>query len=91
MTSSAPAADEANIDAWIDAYLVFRKAWVAGANEAELTVLAGELRQKLPEALPPEGAVREFIARDIAMTVATPGLAGNSPAIVSGLWLPSGT
>lgn len=41
-------------DPWIDSYLRFRRAWLDGATEGELTDLATECRRGLPESDTPQ-------------------------------------
>jgi hypothetical protein len=52
---------------WIDSYLRFRRAWLDGATEGELTDLATECRRGLPSPTPPIPATM-FIHRDILIT-----------------------
>jgi hypothetical protein len=71
-------------DPWIDAYLNFRRAWLDGATESELTGLATECRRGLPNsALPVPAAM--FIHRDIVITAGQKAL---STQLVTALWVP---
>jgi hypothetical protein len=69
---------------WIDAYLTFRRAWVEGVSEAELTSLAGECRRGLPSPAPPVPAAL-FIHRDILITSQQNALPRQ---LVTALWVP---
>jgi hypothetical protein len=73
-------------DPWIDAYLRFRRAWLDGATENELTDLATESRRGLPSPTPPIPAAL-FIHRDIMITA---GQMTVSPQLVTSLWVPAG-
>ena len=73
-------------DPWIDAYLKFRRAWLDGATESELTNLANECRRGLPSPTPPIPAAM-FIHRDILITTGQKVL---SPRLVTALWIPDG-
>jgi hypothetical protein len=71
-------------DPWIDAYMTFRQAWLAGATESELTDLAAECRRGLPSPTPPPPAAL-FIHRDILIT----SQQNTSPRqLVTALWVP---
>ena len=70
-------------DPWIDAYLRFRRAWLDGATESELTDLANECRRGLPSPSPPAPAAM-FIHRDILITA---GQMAVSPQLVRALWV----
>ncbi|MGH3695872.1 MAG: hypothetical protein ACRDRX_18095 [Pseudonocardiaceae bacterium] len=74
-------------DLWINAYLTFRRAWLEGATESELTDLAIECRRGLPGPTPPIPAAM-FIHSDILITVGQKAL---SPRLVTALWVPEGT
>ena len=71
-------------DPWIDAYLTFRRAWLDGATEGELTDLATEYRRDLPSPAPPAPAAM-FIHRDILITCRQKAL---PPQLVTALWMP---
>jgi hypothetical protein len=73
-------------DPWIDAYLRFRRAWLDGATETELTDLATECRRGLPSPAPPVPAAM-FIHSDILITA---GQRASSPRLVTALWVPDG-
>ncbi len=73
-------------DPWIDAYVRFRRAWLDGATEAELTELAAECRRGLPNPTPPIPAAL-FIHRDILITSQRNTL---PPQLVTALWVPHG-
>jgi hypothetical protein len=71
-------------DPWIDAYLTFRRAWLDGGTETELTDLATEARRSLPSPTPPIPAAL-FIHRDILITSEQ----GTLPhQLVTALWVP---
>ncbi|MGH3821434.1 MAG: hypothetical protein ACRDRA_01100 [Pseudonocardiaceae bacterium] len=72
-------------DPWIDAYMAFRRAWVQGGTEGELTDLARELKQKLPSSTPPIPAAL-FIHRDILITSQRNTLPRQ---LVTALWVPT--
>jgi hypothetical protein len=71
-------------DPWIDAYLTFRRAWVEGTGEAELTELARECRRGLPSPAPPVPAAL-FIHHDILITSQRTTLPRQ---LVTALWVP---
>jgi hypothetical protein len=71
-------------DPWIDAYLTFRRAWVEGASETELTDLASECRRGLPSPTPPIPAAL-FIHHDILITSQHTTLPRQ---LVTALWVP---
>ncbi|MGH3694922.1 MAG: hypothetical protein ACRDRX_13205 [Pseudonocardiaceae bacterium] len=71
-------------DPWIDAWLKFRRAWLEGATEDELTDLANQCRRDLPSPTPPAPAAM-FIHRDILITAGQQAL---SPRLVTALWVP---
>jgi len=73
-------------DPWIDAYLTFRRAWLDGATESELTDLAVECRRGLPSPTPPIPAAL-FIHHDILITAGQKAL---PPQLVTALWVPDG-
>ena len=73
-------------DPWIDAYLTFRRAWLDGATETELTDLAIECRHDLPSPVPPVPAAM-FIHSDIMITAGQKAL---STRLVTALWVPDG-
>lgn len=72
-------------DPWIDAYMAFRRAWVQGGTEGELTDLAMELKQGLPSSTPPIPAAL-FIHRDILITSQQNTLPRQ---LVTALWVPN--
>lgn len=74
-------------DPWIDAYLKLRQAWIDGADDADIHVLALELRRDLPQPQPPIGPVTMFIQNDIEITSSRYGL---TPALMTALWVPNG-
>jgi hypothetical protein len=69
---------------WIDAHLTFRRAWLDGAPESELTDLATECRRGLPSPTPPIPAAL-FIHRDILITSEQGALPRQ---LVTALWVP---
>jgi hypothetical protein len=71
-------------DPWIDAYLTFRRAWLDGATESELTDLATECRRGLPSPIPPVPAAM-FIHADILITSRQSALPAQ---LVTALWVP---
>lgn len=73
-------------DPWIDMYLTFRQAWIAGATESELADLANECRRRLPSPTPPIPAAL-FIHRDILITSQRTALPRQ---LVTALWVPDG-
>ncbi|HET9255418.1 MAG TPA: hypothetical protein VFO16_09480 [Pseudonocardiaceae bacterium] len=75
---------ESTGDPWIDAYLTFRRAWVDGATEAELTGLASDCRRSLPSPAPPIPAAL-FIHHDILITSQHNALPRQ---LVTALWVP---
>lgn len=77
---------EATGDPWIDAYLTFRRAWLDGATESELTDLANERRRSLPHPAPSVPAAL-FIHRDILITSQQNALPRQ---LVTALWVPDG-
>lgn len=64
--------------------MTFRRAWLDGATERELTELAAECRRVLPSPSPPLPAAM-FIHRDILITAEQRAL---SPQLVTALWVP---
>jgi hypothetical protein len=54
-------------DPWIDAYVMFRRAWLDGASETEPTDLAAQCRRGLPHPAPPIPAAM-VIHHDILIT-----------------------
>jgi len=72
-------------DPWIDAYLMFRRAWLDGAPEGELTDLADECRRGLPSQAPSVPAAM-LIYRDIVITAGQKAL---STRLVRALWVPT--
>ena len=73
-------------DSWIDAYLIFRQAWLDGASESELADLARECRRDLPSPTPPVPAAM-FIHCDILITSQRNTLPRH---LVTALWVPNG-
>lgn len=71
-------------DPWLDAYLTFRRAWLDGASESELTDIANECKRGLPSPAPPAPAAM-FIHRDILITS---GQKASPPQLVTALWIP---
>lgn len=71
-------------DPWIDAYMIFRWAWVQGGTEGALTDLARELKQELPSSTPPIPAAL-FIHRDILITSQRNTLPRQ---LITALWVP---
>jgi hypothetical protein len=62
----------------------FRRAWLDGATEDELTDLATECRRGLPSPTPPTPAAL-FIHRDIVITAGQKAL---STRLITALWMP---
>ena len=77
---------ESMSDPWIDAYLRFRRAWLDGATESELTDLVTECRRDLPSPTPPVPAAM-FIHSDILITSQRTALPRQ---LVTALWVPDG-
>lgn len=73
-------------DPWIDAYLRFRRAWLDGATESELTGLVTECRRDLPSPTPPVPAAM-FIHGDILIISQRNALPCQ---LVTALWVPDG-
>ncbi|MGH3697816.1 MAG: hypothetical protein ACRDRX_28195 [Pseudonocardiaceae bacterium] len=71
-------------DPWIDGYLTFRRAWLDGATEDELTDLANQCRRGLPSPTPPAPAAM-FIHRDILITCGQQALPAR---LITALWVP---
>lgn len=71
-------------DPWIDAYLTFRRAWLDGATEFELTALVMELKRGLPGLAPPVPAAM-FIHSDILINCGQSALPAQ---LVRALWVP---
>ena len=66
------------------AYLTFRRAWLDGGTETELTDLATEARRSLPSPTPPISAAL-FIHHDILITSEQGALPRQ---LVTALWVP---
>ncbi|MGH3697436.1 MAG: hypothetical protein ACRDRX_26215 [Pseudonocardiaceae bacterium] len=77
---------DATGDPWIDGYLTFRRAWLAGATEDELMDLASQCRRGLPSPTPPAPAAM-FIHRDILITAGQRTLPAQ---LITALWVPHG-
>jgi hypothetical protein len=76
--------DESTGDAWTDAYLTFRRAWLDGATELELADLAMELKRGLPDLATPVPAAM-FIHSDILINSRQSALPAR---LVTALWVP---
>jgi hypothetical protein len=75
---------ESTGDAWTDAYLTFRRAWLDGATELELADLAMELKRGLPDLATPVPAAM-FIHSDILINSRQSALPAR---LVTALWVP---